>query len=558
MGTHPRIRITVGDITTELKTLQAKHIVLDYQINAIPSAELELALPGSDRQAFLNSREISLCLPGEKISIQLDGEIAFKGVITESHLIFARVPVLKLTLRHPLIALDSLRRSQVFSQQTDAEVLQSLGRAGGGITIHEKMTTKYEQKVQYQCSDWQMVRYILDQNGLWLQPRAEGAEVMKPGPAVTPEHTLSEKVLTSNTKPLIEEGEVHFSALNLPKQLKMSAWDIKSQKLLEITAKPTSLGGGLLGSAPKKTLSQEAWQFNYSTSPEQATLEDCANSLLMNLELSGVQGKFIVPGSLRYLPGQTLAVTAFGSVLNGKGMITQVRHKLDKAHWKTEIRLGRSGLLSPQVNRSMPEGLHPGVVQEFKKDERDFGRFRVSLPMLGKENNILWARFAVPYASKNSGFICYPEPGDEVVVSFFDGQPDYPVIIGAMYNPKNQAPLPVDKDNAVKGLIVSPDDQSRLEWLMNKKDKQVLLKTAENDKGILFDTSKETLTLHEGITLKADDHNQLVLNKKAELTGDSVTVKASDDNQLALSESTAELKGASVTVQGKSIDLKKG
>lgn len=555
MNAHPRIRITVGDNKTELKALKAQRIVLDCQINAIPSATLELAIPGSHRQAFLNSGEISTCQPGEKIGIQIGEDHAFSGVITESYLSLTRLPVLKLTLRHPLIALDSLRRSQVFSQQTDAEILQSLCSAGGRVTIPEPMNTKCEQKVQYQCSDWQMVRYILDQNGLWLLPQVEGAKVVKPRPAEKVDHTLSGKALTSNGKLLIEEGGIQFSALNQPKELKMTAWDIQNQSSLNITAKHTGLG--LLGSALKKTLSEKAWQFNYSTSPGQAPLEDYANSLLMNLELAHVQGKFIVPGSFKYQPGQTLAVTGLGSVLDGKGMITSVRHTLNKTHWKTEIRLGRSELLSPQATRTVPDGLHPGVVQAFKKDEQNFGRFRVSLPVLGTENNVLWARFAVPYASKNSGFICYPEPGDEVVVSFFDGEPDYPVIIGAMYNPKNPAPLQADEDNAVKGLIISPDDKSRLQWLLNKQDKQILLKTEANDKGILLDTSKETLTLHEGITLKADDNNQLVLNKKAELSGDSVTVKVSDDNHLVLNK-TAELKGTSVTVQGQSIDLKQG
>ncbi|MEB5889999.1 phage baseplate assembly protein V [Enterobacter roggenkampii] len=534
MNAHPRIRITVGDPLTELRELKAQSIVLDYQINAIPSATLELAIPGSPRQAFLNAREVTACQPGETMCIQFDGKTAFAGVITEGHLTFSHHQLLKLTLRHPLIALDSLRRSRVFSQQTDAEILQLLCRAGGRVAIREQMNTKHEQKVQYQCSDWQMVRHILDRNGLWLLPEAGGAVVVKPGMAEKADHMLSGNALTRNTTPLIEEGGVQFSALDQPEQLNMTAWDIKSQSSLTVTAKRSELGSGLLGAAQQKKLNKGTWQLNSSTSPEQASLEDHANSLLMNLELSRVQGKFIVPGSLTYQPGQTLEVTEFGSVLNGKGIITSVRHTLNKTRWKTELRLGRSGLLSPQSPRIRPEGIHPGVVQKFKKDEKNFGRFCVSLPVLGTENNVLLARFAVPYASKNSGFICYPEPGDEVVVGFFDGDPDYPVIIGAMYNPKNTAPLPEDEANAVKGLIISQAEESRLQLTLNKKDKQILLKTEETDKGILLDTGKEMLMLHEGVTLKADDKNQLVLNGKA------------------------ELKGENVTVQGQSIDLKQG
>jgi uncharacterized protein involved in type VI secretion and phage assembly len=504
-----KINFTVdGKALTEFR---AQHVVLDYQINAIPSATLELAIPGGNRQAFLKSADISTCQPGAKIVIQIGGKNAFSGVITGSRLKLTRNPALELTLRHPLIAADSLNCSTVFCDKTDADILQALCKPVCSVAVKAEMNTKQQQKVQYQCSDWQMVRYILDQNGAWLLPLEEGVVVVKPEPAAQPHHSLSGKALDNKGRLLLDNVECQLNALNQPEELELAGWDIKQQTSLNVAATRATLGDGLLGSTLKKSLGQKKWQINYSSSAEQNKLKSQADSLLMNLSLTHVQAKFIVPGSLNYQPGQTLAVRDFGKALDGKGMITAIRHTLNKTIWRTEIRLGRSELLPSQVSLPLPDGVHIGVVQPFKEDQQDFGRFQVSLPVLGKKNNVLWARFAQPYASKNSGFICYPEPGDEVVVSFFDGQADYPVIIGSMYNPKNTAPLAADKDNAVKGLII------------NKENNQ-----------IQFNTSKEQVTLHDGITLKADDNNQLVLNKNA------------------------ELKGSSVTVQGSSIDLKKG
>lgn len=505
MGARLKIHITVGENASPLTEFRVQRIVLAYQINTIPSATLELAIPGGHRETFLKSKEISACQPGEKITVQIDGKNAFIGIITQSSLSVTRSPSLELTLHHPLIALDSLNRSQVFNQQTDASVLKTLCQAVGDVIFKAKMDAVHEQRVQYQCSDWLMVRYLLDQNGAWLLPQVDTLVVVKPSPAAQADHSLSGNALTSQGDLLLESAECKFSALNQPENLEVTAWDIKNQQSLNVKAKRGELGEGLLGSWKNTSLSKKKWQINYSSSPELATLEAQANGLLMNLDLAHMQGKFIVPGSLSYQPGQTLAVSDFGTSLNGKGMITAVRHIINKAEWKTEIHIGRSGLLPLQVSRQVLDGVHSGVVQAFEKDDKNLDRFRVSLPALGKDNNVLWSRFSVPYASKDRGFICYPEAGDEVVVAFFGDDPDYPVIIGSMYNPKNPAPLPADADNAVKGLIINSDVQ----LLLNEKDKKILL-------------------------------------------------KVNDNNQLALSEKTAELKGSNITVQGNSIEFKKG
>lgn len=547
MGGIPKIDIFVGNNTSPLTALRVQKMMLEFQINAIPSATLRLAPPGNQRTALLDSADLSVCQPGEAVTIKVNGKEAFKGVIVEKRIQVTHDSCLELTLRHPLIALDVFSRSQIFRKQRDADVLQALCAPVMRVGVTAQMENLLEQRVQYQCSDWQMVRYLLDQNGAWLLPRLSEVVVVKPAVAVQADHTLSAKTSKSDGNMLLRKVDCLFTALNQPEQLDMTAWDIQKQQSLKVTAKPGNLGQGALGSALHKPLSKQVWQINYSTSPDEVALSRYASSLLMNLNLEHVQGKFTVAGSMDYQPGQTMEVIDGGAGLNGKGLITAVRHTFThKSEWSTEIRLGRSGAVSPVVMRKVPEGVHPGVVQAFEVDEQNLDRFRVSLPVLGEQDNVLWARFSVPYASKNSGFICYPEPGDEVLVQFLGGQPDYPVIMNSMYNLKNPAPIPADKDNAVKGLIISPDENSRMQWLFDKKEQS-----------ILQDTGKEQVILHEGITLKADDKNQLVLNKKVELTGESVTVKVSDDNHLILNGS-AELKGTNVSVQGSQIDLKNG
>jgi uncharacterized protein involved in type VI secretion and phage assembly len=46
----------------------------------------------------------------------------------------------------------------------------------------------------------------------------------------------------------------------------------------------------------------------------------------------------------------------------------------------------------------------------------------------------LWARVAVPFAGNNRGAFMIPDVGDEVLVSFINGDPRLPVVVGGLWN----------------------------------------------------------------------------------------------------------------------------
>ncbi|MFZ7275917.1 type VI secretion system tip protein VgrG [Avibacterium endocarditidis] len=51
-----------------------------------------------------------------------------------------------------------------------------------------------------------------------------------------------------------------------------------------------------------------------------------------------------------------------------------------------------------------------------------------------------WVRVAQPWAGQDWGMLAIPRVGQEVVVSFLEGDPDQPLIIGRVYN-ELQVPL---------------------------------------------------------------------------------------------------------------------
>jgi type VI secretion system secreted protein VgrG len=59
-----------------------------------------------------------------------------------------------------------------------------------------------------------------------------------------------------------------------------------------------------------------------------------------------------------------------------------------------------------------------------------------------------WARVMQPWAGQHWGHIWIPRVGQEVVVAFQEGDPDYPIVIGMVYNADNMPPYKLpDKKN---------------------------------------------------------------------------------------------------------------
>ncbi|MCC6553513.1 MAG: type VI secretion system tip protein VgrG [Polyangiaceae bacterium] len=89
--------------------------------------------------------------------------------------------------------------------------------------------------------------------------------------------------------------------------------------------------------------------------------------------------------------------------------------------------------------------------QEIHVDE--FGRVRVQLPWDrdGKADDFAccWIRVSQGWAGKAYGFMTIPRVGQEVIVTFLDGDPDQPVITGRLYNQVNPLPYPLPEHKTI-------------------------------------------------------------------------------------------------------------
>jgi type VI secretion system secreted protein VgrG len=83
------------------------------------------------------------------------------------------------------------------------------------------------------------------------------------------------------------------------------------------------------------------------------------------------------------------------------------------------------------------------------------GRIKIQFhwDRLGKndQNSSCWVRVVHPFAGKGYGMFALPRVKDEVVVHFLDGDPDRPIVIGAVYNNENMMAWTLPTQSTLSG-----------------------------------------------------------------------------------------------------------
>ena len=507
----PHIHLALGPNKAILTQLQAIWFTVEHRVNAVPSATLTLSTTGNALLLSQAEADIALCKNGNKISISLQEDdssqkaVVFSGVIVEQELQMTRTSAtLTLKLCHSLACLESTYRSKVHANLSAAQILKNIFQQHQvPLSNLVKMNIQQEQLIQFRCSDWLFTRRLLDEKGAWLLPSPDGVQVVSPKLAAKADLTLRNNDLNSQSSSVsLYEARWLFNDQHQTKKLTFTGWDIQTQKIMSVNATSEKLGDGALDPQQQRPLSNLPWVKGSSASLTPEELGALANSTLQHLLAGAIQGVFRVQGSTTYQLGQTLALSGFGKHYDGAGIITSIAHNIDKALWTTELTVGLAGLTSVITPLPAIGGLHVGVVEPFKEDPQNLERLRVKLPVLGDKDNVVWARLALPYASKGSGFTFYPESGDEVVIDFFDDDPAFPVIIGSMYNPKNKAPVALSKANKEKGITLKVSDKKSLALKFN---------TDELSTELINDA--DTLTMKKGVVIEGSSKIELKSKK---------------------------------------------
>lgn len=111
-------------------------------------------------------------------------------------------------------------------------------------------------------------------------------------------------------------------------------------------------------------------------------------------------------------------------------------------------------IVPPRVTpRTVIRGPHVATVTGSGEiDSDEFGRITVQFPWDSDGAMSMRCRVLQPWAGSSFGNIFIPRVGMEVVVEFLDGDPDYPVVVGCLYNGQNSPPYGLPGQQNIAGI----------------------------------------------------------------------------------------------------------
>jgi Rhs element Vgr protein len=530
---------------------QMLSIDIRRELNRLPTALLvfmdgDLAArdyPVSDSGLFDPGKDIEIKARYEGDESAAGDRSLFKGVVVrhamESN---AQGTFLRVEMRDKAVKLAQPRRSQVLEKMSDSNLIKKLiADAGLAAGTLDATAPEHDTLVQYDCSDWDLIVSRAEANGLVVAVQDGRIHVTQPDtgavPALAIDYGLDE----------VYELAFETDAMGQDVSFKARSWDVKEQTTLETAgaAAPPARQGAHTSKKLAQALGYRDAVLVHPVGLLPAEAKAWASSEAQRGQLSLVRGSVRLPGLGTTALLQMVELKGLPKAFNGKALVSGLCHRIDSDGWVTDLQFGlsprphraRSDISAPAAAGLWPAvgGLQLGVVEAMHEDPQGEFRVKVKLPGLGDDAPGYWARMASPDAGNARGWFFWPEPGDEVVLGFFNQDPRMPVVLGSMFSSKNKPPTDIadttDK-NLRRGLVT----KKGLTLAFVDDDKaQLYLQTPGGSK-ILLDDDAELVSL-------SDKHgNKLTLDK------DGVTIVSAKDFKVDAS--------GKVEIMGSKVDLK--
>jgi type VI secretion system secreted protein VgrG len=228
----------------------------------------------------------------------------------------------------------------------------------------------------------------------------------------------------------------------------------------------------------------------------------------------------------------------------------------------------RAPLVTP---RPLVYGFHTATVsgpagKEIYTDDEGHGRIKVQFhwDRYGKsdENSSCWIRVAQLWAGANWGAQFIPRIGMEVIVTYEEGDPDHPVVVGCLYNGDNLYPYKMPDNNTQSGLKSNSSigGGGYNEFMFeDKKGEEKIRMHGQKDHEVVIEHD-ETITIHHDQTQTVDhDQTETVGHDQTEEVKHDETEKVGHDRSTKIGNDYNLKVGANETIKvGQTFHLEAG
>ncbi|MFM9969262.1 MAG: type VI secretion system tip protein VgrG [Burkholderiales bacterium] len=519
------------------ETIEFVSVSVNRTVNAIPYARLVILdgdMPGqtfplSEKDAFKPGAVINISAGyGDQESTIFEGIVVRHGIKITG----ANDARLVIECRDKAVAMTVGRKNVNYVDKKDSDILQAVVGSYSSLTSDIGATTlKHKELVQYYCTDWDFALARAEANG-FLVIVEDGKFIAKP-----PQVNAAAELKVAYGADLIElHGDI--DARTQYSKVKASAWDQKTQAVIESTSSPQTLNeqGNLASGTLAQVIGLSEFRLQTPVPLVQDALATWAKAQQIKSALARVRGRMKFQGSALAKAGSLIELAGVGARFNGKVFVSAVHHDIADGDWITEVEFGlapdwmmaRGDVMAPDASGLLPgvRGLQVGVVTKLDADPEGESRVQVRVPVMQAEKDTVWARLVNFYGSSGFGAYFIPEIGDEVLLGYLNGDPSHPVILGSLYSSKRAPPYPLSAENNTKAIVT----RSKTKIEINDDKKIITIQTPANNKVVISDDGKSILLQDQtnnkvelnsgGITL--DSPKDIKITAKGAITLDAV------------------------------------
>jgi len=531
----------------------SNHVVkveVSKQVNKIARAQIWILDGDVALQKFELFEQNSFDI-GDDVIIKIGGTVTglkqvFKGVVSGvASEVATNNSFLVIHCADKALGMTKGRNTKIFLKKKDDAIIKTLiGNTSGLTPKVDACTIEHEKMVQYGINDWDFMLMRAEANGFLVFNSDAEVAVKEPTLSGSPTATYSygKELLTFENH---STGEPALTEINFTR------WDydtanVKTEKS-DTTTKlltPDSVKFDKL-----KVLGKPTAKVGFFTSGihKANQFKDLLNGKVIRSLLASQKGQATVLGDATVLLGDIFEIKGLGK-LGGKFFCSGIEHTMEDGLFTTTLSFGIDEYSHweryPSLNNDFVastvgtiHGIHLGTVMKLDGDPNTQMRIQVKLPVFGTDA-LVWARLTFPDAGKSRGIFFVPEKNDEVAVSFIDGDPNQPIILGTLYNKSNTAPYTIDAKNNKRAII----SKNKVTIEFDDEKKNLTLKTPGGN-SILFDDAK-------GITMKDKNGNSIELGSAGITIKSSKEVKVSGLKGINLAASGGPVKIAGLQVEG--------
>ena len=472
----------------------------------------------------------------------------FKGIVTNVNVVGHRWEhaMVNIVGSSPTVLMDGIVDSKAYSQKGIKQIYEAcIGKhLSSEIKMEDNLThtDNLMFTVQYNESDFDFLKRLCYQYGEWCY--YDGSSFclgLKP----------SKKVVTL-TKDRILHLDYNYSLA--PTKSNVNFRNYKKHEVEQLKPKKTKLKDDMashsLSESSNVFTGAEASNIFYPSSLSGDGLQNEKKQIQHQLDASqnSAMANVLVVSCQSDVAGISV-----GSIVkldklhhSGEFIVTRITHSCfdAKSYSNHFIAIPKDSLFPSGINIKYPKIQECSGIVADNNDPEKLGRVKVLFDW-STDVQSPWLRMVVPHTGDNRGFYFVPEVGDEVMVGFEMGNPDYPHVLGSLYNGKHNFGKRANDNNNLKsiktrsgneilfddsGQIIIRNEHNTME-LICAEDGKILIQT---DGDMEFTAGKNmAINVGENMEISVGSHTVINSGKKLKIDTHYMNIETGDDFELS-------------------------